>query len=140
MNDLSGFRQFLISGSCEHVKQLAASLLALCQSLGLNDRQTSALRLALDEAVTNAIVHGHGGDRSKLIRVDCQWTPSEITVTVADQGPGFNGSELPNPTRACNLLKESGRGLYIIFAIMSRVAFNDKGNEIMMTLSRHECC
>ena len=139
MNDLSGSKQFLISGSCEHVKQLAVSLLAVYQSLGLNDRQASALKLALDEAVTNAIVHGHRGDRSKLIRVDFVWSPSEITVTVADQGPGFNCSELPNPTRSCNLLKEGGRGLYIISAIMNHVAFNDKGNEIRMTLNRQGC-
>jgi len=136
MNDLSGSRQFLISGSNEHVLQLANSLLELYHSLGLTEKQISALKLALDEALTNAIVHGHGGDRTKLIRVDCEWNPAEVSIIVADNGPGFNCTKVPNPTSGCNLLKECGRGLYIISAIMARMSFNDKGNEIRMTLSR----
>ncbi len=136
----SGAKHFLIPGTPEKTREMAGTLLELYRGLELSDKQTSALKLALDEAVTNAVTHGHGGDRSKEITVRCEWTPDSVALTVSDQGKGFNCKKLPNPTKRSNLMKECGRGLYIISAIMSSVSFNEKGNEIRMTLDRKAEC
>ena len=140
MIEPSGTRVFTIPGAPEKIEEMAANLLGLYVMLSLGEREVSALRLALDEAVTNAVKHGHQGDRTKVISVVCEWRPDAIVLTVTDQGSGFNCRRLPNPTCRRNLMKECGRGLYIITTIMTEVAFNDKGNEIRMTLRRGDAC
>ena len=136
----SGSRQFLITGACEAISETARTLVRLYEELGLANEKVRALRLAFDEAVSNALKHGHCGDRSQKITIDCRWDDRNITLVVADQGPGFCCHDVPNPTLRNNLFRESGRGLYIIKSIMSDVCFNDKGNEIRMTLTRKEDC
>lgn len=136
----SGSRQFLITGACEAISETAQALVRLYEELGLANEKVRALKLAFDEAVSNALQHGHCGDRSRKITIDCQWDDRNITLGVADQGPGFCCHDVPNPTLRNNLFRESGRGLYIIKSIMSDVCFNDKGNEIRMTLRRKEDC
>ena len=134
----SGSRQFLITGACEAISETARTLVRLYEELGLANEKVRALRLAFDEAVSNALKHGHCGNRSQKITIDCRWDDRNITLVVADQGPGFCCHDVPNPTLRSNLFRESGRGLYIIKSIMSDVCFNDKGNEIRMTLRRKE--
>ena len=127
---------FAIPGADEQIRQMAAGLEDLYRNLNLSEHQVVALRLALDEAVTNAVKHGHCGDRAKEISVDCEWNPAAIVITVTDQGNGFNCKRLPDPTRRGNLLKDCGRGIHIISAIMSDVQFSDTGNQIRMMLNR----
>ena len=129
---------FATPGTDDQIRQMAAGLDDLYRNLDLPERQVVALRLAFDEAVTNAVKHGNSGDRAKPITVDCEWNPAAIVMTITDQGNGFKCKRLPDPTRRCNLLKDCGRGLYIISAIMSDVQFNDAGNQIRMTLKRAE--
>jgi len=139
MIEETGARQFLITGTARDVGQAAESLIEVYRGLLLGNEQISALRLALDEALSNAIRHGHHGDVTKEIRVDCFWDPAKVRLVVTDQGEGFNCRLVPDPTSCRNLLKECGRGLYIISAIMSDVSFNEKGNRISMTLNRTTC-
>jgi len=135
----SGTTHFAIPGTGDHIRQVADALLDIYRQLGLADRQVSALKLALDEAVSNAVNHGHGGDCTRQVGIDCEWNAGAVTLTVTDQGQGFNWRRVPNPTCNANILKDCGRGLYIISAIMSGVSFNEKGNQISMTLKRDEC-
>ncbi|NQT18403.1 MAG: ATP-binding protein [Planctomycetes bacterium] len=136
----SGSRQFSICGACRAIEETSAALVQLFRELGLSDEKTFALKLAFDEAVTNALEHGHCGDCSQKISIRCKWDEENIILIVADQGPGFCCEDVPNPTIRDNLFKESGRGLYIINSLMSDVKFNEKGNEIRMTLKRTESC
>jgi len=135
----TGTTHFAIPGTDDQIRQTADSLLDIYRQLGLTDRQVSSLKLALDEAVSNAVHHGHGGDHARTVGIDCEWNPEAVTITVTDQGQGFNWHRMLNPTCKTNLLKDCGRGLYIISAIMSGVSFNETGNQIRMTLSREEC-
>lgn len=136
----SGAVNFEIPGECDKVCMTAQELVKIYRELELTQSQIDSLQLALDEAVTNAIEHGHKGDRSKTVRIDCSWDADAVHLSVTDHGSGFDCAALPDPTFNKNILKESGRGLYIISAIMNDVHFNEKGNTIYMTLNRKGDC
>jgi len=135
-----GKKRFLICGTCETINETSEALARLCRSIGLSREEVCTLRLAFDEAVSNAVTHGHRGECEEKIRIDFEWDAATVTLVVADQGPGFDRQEVADPTLRTNLLKESGRGLHIIRSIMSEVSFNEKGNEIRMTLKRNGGC
>jgi serine/threonine-protein kinase RsbW len=92
-----------------------------------------ALRLSLQEAITNAFRHGHRHlTKDAPITVDFSVTRETIQVAIEDQGPGFDPASIPDPTLEPNLETPSGRGLFLIRAYMKSVRYNDRGNRIEM--------
>ena len=96
----------------------------------------SALLLAVTEATTNAIIHANKCDVSKLVTVDVQVHKTKITIKITDQGEGFNPAEVPDPTKPENLLKDSGRGVYLMRVYMDELNYNitPTGTETILTL------
>jgi serine/threonine-protein kinase RsbW len=88
--------------------------------------------LACDEAVTNAILHGNQMDPDKKVNVQIYISHSRFKIRVMDQGPGFDFQEVENPTQGENLLRPSGRGVYLMKSIMDTVTFKDKGRVVEM--------
>lgn len=72
------------------------------------------LLLALTEAVNNAIIHGNECDASKTVDVDVRAFDGEFIVLVRDHGRGFDPDALPDPRHPDNLLREGGRGVFLI--------------------------
>lgn len=93
------------------------------KDLGLSDEQLSVLLLAVTEATTNAIIHANKCDISKLVRIHAHIEDSKLIVKVKDEGKGFDPSKLPNPTEPENLLKDSGRGVFLMKVYMSDVKY-----------------
>jgi anti-sigma regulatory factor (Ser/Thr protein kinase) len=91
------------------------------------------VELALQEALTNAIRHGCKGDVSRKVQcvVTCD-NQGEILIVVRDPGTGFDATRLPDPLQTENILKSSGRGIYLINQLMDEVAFRDGGRELQM--------
>ena len=104
--------------------------------LGLEKERVSALLLAVTEATTNAIIHANKCDVSKLVTVDVQVHKTKITIKITDQGEGFNPAEVPDPTKPENLLKDSGRGVYLMRVYMDELNYNitPTGTETILTL------
>jgi len=92
-----------------------------------------AVELALQEAVANAIRHGCGNDPTKQLQccVTCD-DSGEIMIVVRDPGSGFDTSKVANPLDAANILKPSGRGIFLINGLMDEVDFHDGGREVQM--------
>jgi len=100
------------------------------------DRQDCAhISVAAREAVRNAAVHAHRLDPEKRVTVALESTPDRLTICVSDEGAGFNPDTLPDPLAPENLLKDSGRGIFLIRAFMDEVSFasGSSGSEICMT-------
>lgn len=118
--------------------QVVESILAETQASGFDETALFAIRLALDEAVANAIRHGNANDASKQVTIEYQVDGKELRVTVCDQGPGFDPSLIPDPTLDENLERPSGRGVMLMNAYMSEVSFNESGNCVTMA-KRKDC-
>ena len=104
--------------------------------LGLDKERVAALLLAVTEATTNAIIHANKCDVSKLVTVDVQVGKTKITIKITDEGEGFNPAEIPDPTQPENLLKDSGRGVYLMRVYMDALNYNitPTGTETILTL------
>jgi serine/threonine-protein kinase RsbW len=94
--------------------------------------------VALSEALSNAILRGNGEDREKHVRVRAAVTLRGIVMEVADEGGGFDLDRCTlDPTENDNLLREDGRGLFLMRSLMDRVErYIDGGNVVRLTLSR----
>jgi anti-sigma regulatory factor (Ser/Thr protein kinase) len=103
------------------------------QEKGWPEEDIMAVELALQEAVANAIRHGCAGDATKelqcTVTID---TAGEVMITVRDQGTGFDPSKIADPLDPSNLLKSSGRGIFLINGLMDHVEFADGGRELQM--------
>ena len=107
-------------------------------TLGFSHRDVMGVRLALEEAIVNAIRHGHREDPDKRVHVKYHVTQHMILAEVQDQGNGFEPDLVEDPTTASNLDKESGRGLFLMRHYMTWVSFNERGNCVTMCRCRSE--
>ncbi len=116
----------------DEVERLEPFLDNLQDVLNFSDEQFPKIRLALNEAVTNAIVHGNKQDESKKVDIVAYRKDGELIISVKDEGPGFDPSSLPNPLKEENLLKESGRGIFLIKEQADEVQFEDNATKLIM--------
>jgi serine/threonine-protein kinase RsbW len=104
-------------------------------SLGFSHRDVMGVRLALEEAVVNAIKHGHREDPAKRVHVHYHVTQYLVLVEVQDEGSGFDPDVVADPTTEANLGKETGRGLFLMRHYMTWVRFSENGT--CVTLCKH---
>lgn len=115
-----------------HIDQLVRieSLLdKVAQEIGLPEERHPLFVVAVTEALSNAILHGNRQDPNKYVSLRFRYDPSRrvFSVEVEDQGPGFDPSILPDPTEADNLLRESGRGIFLMRNLADAVDFKKGG-------------
>jgi serine/threonine-protein kinase RsbW len=94
------------------------------------------VRVALCEALANAILYGNGNDRTKSVDLRARYGPRRVEILVTDEGSGFDPAAVPDPTLPENLQRPDGRGVFLIRRLMDEVRFNDKGNSVCMILRR----
>lgn len=106
------------------------------KDLGLDNERFAALLLAVTEATTNAIIHANKCDVNKLVSVDVKVDKTKIFIKITDEGEGFDPSKIPDPTQPENLLKDSGRGVYLMRVYMDELKYNitPTGTETILTL------
>lgn len=122
-------------GEMERIMEEVLDAMAMA---GYVKKDLFGVRLALEEALVNAFKHGHRGDVSKEIRIRCQVTMERVAVVIRDQGPGFDGDRIPDPTSPENLERPSGRGLLLMRRYMTGVRHNKRGNRVALWKCR--CC
>ncbi len=114
-----------------HVEEF---LLKMNSVLNIDDEKFGSLLVVVTEAVNNAIIHGNRRNPSKKVVVTCERREKVLIVKVKDEGKGFNPHTVPNPVHEDNLLRESGRGVFLMHQLMETVSFNENGNEVTMTM------
>ena len=105
------------------------------ENRGWNPQDVFAVRLALDEAVANAIEHGNRRDPTKKIQATAEITQNRALISIQDDGGGFAQDAVNDPTLDENIEQPHGRGLFLIKNFMTRVWHNEKGNVIYMEKS-----
>ena len=104
---------------------------------GYDERDLFAIKLALEEALVNAIKHGNQLDPDKSVHVHYRIAPDRFDVRITDEGPGFNPADVPDPTLEETIERPCGRGLLLIRGFMSSVEYHGSGNVVTMSKLRN---
>jgi serine/threonine-protein kinase RsbW len=112
-------------------------IIELMEQLSYSSKDIFAIRLSVEEAVTNAIKHGNGNDREKKVTIACEIDDTRLRVTVSDEGPGFIPEEVPDPTLPEFIERATGRGLILMRAYLERCEYLGTGNQIVMERTRN---
>ena len=94
------------------------------------------VRMAIDEALTNAMVHGNHMDAAKRVTVEVFAENDRWGIAIEDEGSGFAADALPDPDDPENLLREGGRGVIMMRGFMDEVRFLGRRNRVVMTRGR----
>lgn len=95
---------------------------------GFPEDMMADVAVSVSEVVNNAVIHGNGRDPKKHITLDLEILPDRVRISVQDQGNGFDPDSLPDPVASDNLMREVGRGLFIVRAYMDEVHFQKVGD------------
>ncbi len=102
------------------------------EKAGFDPDSQFAIKLALEEALINAIKHGNKLDKNKRVQVEWRVTPQFVEIIIEDEGPGFNRSSVPDPTDENNLEKLTGRGILLIESYMNSVEWSNGGRRVRL--------
>ncbi len=118
------------------VRGTEREVLGRLRDLGYDEDQLFAVRLALEEALVNAMKHGNGFDPSRSVYVRYRASPKRVEIRVADEGTGFDPAGVPDPTSDENIERPCGRGIMLMRCYMDEVTFSGRGNEVLMVKYR----
>ena len=122
--------------STQEMNVVLTELLQALRLAGYSGHDTFGVRLAMEEAIVNAIKHGHRYDLSKQVEVRYHLCDDCLLAEVQDQGPGFDPCNVPDPLAPENLEREGGRGLHLMRCFMTWVRYNKTGNCVTMCKRR----
>ena len=121
-----------ILGDRDSFDEVQDVVLALMEQFEYSEHDLFSVRVAFEEALANALLHGHQGDVSNVIEVTWIVNDESVELEVIDQGRGYDPETIPDPTANENLTLPSGRGLAMIHAFMHDVHVNVRGNHLRM--------
>ncbi|MBN2211115.1 MAG: ATP-binding protein [Sedimentisphaerales bacterium] len=131
------YQDITIPSRYPHAKAVEDRIVLEAQQTGYDEESIFALRLSLEESLTNAIRHGNASDASKHVSVKYRITQDRIDVVISDEGSGFDPCSIPDPTQPEFLSRPSGRGILLMRAYMNEVTFNSKGNRVHLVKFRN---
>lgn len=134
--DETGKTELGLPSRIESIDEAAAAAAQMATASGVAEDHLFAIDLAMREAMANAVKHGNRLDETKLVRVTFEKTPEAFEITIRDEGSGFDFENLPDPTDPANLLKESGRGTFLMRNFMDEVRWQlhpEGGTVVRMT-------
>jgi serine/threonine-protein kinase RsbW len=109
----------------------------LNENLHLEEGKYNKLLVAVTEAVNNGMIHGNKRDPKKKVLLRCEVLEGVLWVHVHDEGPGVDPDSLPDPLAEENLLRENGRGVFLMRSLMDKVSYNqnETGCSVTMQIS-----
>lgn len=130
--------EMTIASSLDEIEAVEKLAEKAADQMKFNEEEKDSLAIAVTEAVNNAIIHGNKRNKDKKVSIKFTFQDDKLLVTVKDEGKGFNPKKISDPLAPENLLKESGRGIFILSTLMDEVKFRfDKnGTEISMVKSK----
>ena len=108
----------VLDSTLESVDQAERAVLDLAVGAGFGEEDLDRIGMSVRECMVNAVVHGNRYNSHKKVRLSLSLTPERLTIRIADQGDGFDPDQLPDPLSGDNLLRHSGRGIFLMKAFM----------------------
>lgn len=119
-----------ILSSVKNIRKVSSRIVNLLQDRGVTKDCIFDIRLCIEEATLNAIEHGNKMNESLSVDVTFSIDDEKIEVSVTDEGAGFSHKKLPDPTKDNNILRSHGRGVFLVYKLMDKVEYSDKGNKV----------
>jgi serine/threonine-protein kinase RsbW len=126
-----------LNSTMESVAAVEAAAEKLAAEAGLDEDERFHVTMAAREAAVNAVLHGNAYDPAKEITASFENTGAALVIIIADQGKGLDPEALPDPRAPENLLRGSGRGIFLIRAFMDEVRFRQLHPGTELTLVKH---
>lgn len=118
----------------ESVAEIEAAAEKMAEEAGLDEDTRFHVTMAVREAAVNAVLHGNEYDPSKQVDVSLENTGTELRFVICDEGKGVNPDTLPDPLAPENLLRGTGRGIFLIRSLMDEVHFRQLNPGTELTL------
>jgi serine/threonine-protein kinase RsbW len=128
---------YTLDSNLESVNHAEAVAVKIATETGFEDEQVQEIGMAVREATVNAVLHGNAYDPGKKVRISFERRSGMLEVTVSDEGKGFDAASIPDPLAPENILKQSGRGIFLIRTYMDEVSFRDLQPGTEMKLIKH---
>lgn len=126
-----------LASSLESVDRVEQAAEQMAKAAGIDEEDLYRITMAVREAAVNAVLHGNSYDPDKNITASFENTGASLVIRIADQGAGLDLEKLPDPLAPENLLRGSGRGIFLIRSFMDEVHFRQLHPGTEMTLIKH---
>ncbi|MCS6992143.1 MAG: ATP-binding protein [Chitinophagales bacterium] len=133
MVDSSVLREIVLCSRLESLNEIESLTLELREQFDLSVEQEANILVVLSEAVSNAIVHGNRLNPDRKVTVQYWYEDGKLMFRISDEGQGFDPSTLADPTAPQNLLKPTGRGIFLMRRLADAVDFSDGGRTVTLT-------
>src|SRR5260370_992527 len=128
---------FTLDSSLDSVNKIELTAEQAAQRAGFDEDTIAHSAMAVREAAVNAVLHGNAYDPKKHITASFETTSDALIIRIADQGPGLDMNLIPDPLAPENILRGSGRGIFLIRAFMDEVHFRQLHPCTELTLIQH---
>jgi len=121
-----------IPSDIRYIRKASKEIEDFLKSRGVDGDTIFDIRLTVEEAVKNAIIHGNKKEKGKSVSLSYSLKDEKFRVEVEDEGNGFRPDSLPDPTLDEHIYAEGGRGVFLINKLMDEVKYNERGNKVSM--------
>ena len=128
---------YTLDSTLDSVNKAEQTAEELAEKAGFGEEDRHRIAMSVREAAINAVLHGNAYDPNKKITVAYETSPEQFVVVIKDEGRGISEESLPDPLSEENLLKTSGRGIFLIRAFMDEVRIRDMKPGTEITLVKH---
>ena len=128
---------YTLNSSLESVNRLEQTAEEMAKKAGLDEDEIFRVSMAVREAAVNAVLHGNCYDPDKCVTASFEATGGDLIIRISDQGKGLDPDTLPDPLAPENLLRGSGRGIFLIRSFMDEVRFRQLHPGTELTLVKH---
>ncbi|MGB2599051.1 MAG: ATP-binding protein [Candidatus Omnitrophota bacterium] len=121
-----------IANDSHLLNEISKEVINALKEKGVDEEIIFDIHVGFEEALRNAMIHGNKLSSKKVVTIEVEVTEDMVIISVEDQGEGFDPGSLPDPTLDENLLKESGRGVYLMTHLMDEVIYEKGGRKVIM--------
>lgn len=128
---------YTLDSTLETVDNAEQTACRIAVEAGFGEDEVLQISMAVREAAVNAVLHGNAYDPDKKVKLDFETTGRELVITIRDQGKGLDPAKIPDPLAPENLLKTSGRGIFLIRSFMDEVQIHPSTTGTEIKLVKH---
>jgi len=128
---------YTLDSTLETVNSAEETASKIASEAGFDEEEVMKIGMAVREAAVNAVLHGNAYDPGKKVTVNFERNTQDLVITIRDQGKGLDLSKIPDPLAPENLLKTSGRGIFLIRSFMDEVEINPSKTGTEIKLIKH---